>query len=210
MISNATGLVRRLHADMNTSACAAAASASAFTRARAAVPGSLRCDARSTNWRSDHLVGASVGVAGIRARQLVRAPSRRSKSKRWWAPLLKHTEIDGLLPPAPTPVCTEQASPAGRPPHVFDDITLLGEFDLNLTALGEPGRMHAERVFSNPLPMADVRVQFGRRFFEEERSKTRMWKTSINSDWTFTVTDLFGPAKLRLKLREGWAVRAML
>jgi hypothetical protein len=35
-------------------------------------------------------------------------------------------------------------------------------------------------------------------------------KTRINDDWTFAVTDLFGPARLRLNLPEGWAVKALL
>jgi hypothetical protein len=34
-------------------------------------------------------------------------------------------------------------------------------------------------------------------------------KTRINSDWTFAVTDLFGPARLRLNLPEGWGVKAL-
>jgi hypothetical protein len=35
-------------------------------------------------------------------------------------------------------------------------------------------------------------------------------KTRINNDWTFAVTDLFGPARLRLNLPEEWAVKALL
>jgi hypothetical protein len=35
-------------------------------------------------------------------------------------------------------------------------------------------------------------------------------KTRINADWTFAVTDLFGAARVRLNLPEGWAVKAVL
>ena len=34
-------------------------------------------------------------------------------------------------------------------------------------------------------------------------------KTRINDDWTFAVLDLFGPARLRVNLPDGWAVKAM-
>jgi hypothetical protein len=34
-------------------------------------------------------------------------------------------------------------------------------------------------------------------------------KTRINDDWTFAVTDLFGPARLRLHLPDGWMVRSV-
>jgi hypothetical protein len=34
-------------------------------------------------------------------------------------------------------------------------------------------------------------------------------KTRISDDWTFTVSDLFGPARLRLNLPEGWAVKSI-
>jgi len=34
-------------------------------------------------------------------------------------------------------------------------------------------------------------------------------KTHINDDWTFTVSDLYGPARLRLNLPDGWAVKTI-
>lgn len=34
-------------------------------------------------------------------------------------------------------------------------------------------------------------------------------KTRITDDWTFTVSDLFGPARLGVNLPEGWAVKAI-
>jgi protocatechuate 3,4-dioxygenase beta subunit len=34
-------------------------------------------------------------------------------------------------------------------------------------------------------------------------------KTRINEDWTFTVSDLFGPARLRLNLPDDWTLKAI-
>jgi hypothetical protein len=35
-------------------------------------------------------------------------------------------------------------------------------------------------------------------------------RTRINDDWTFSVSDLFGPARLGVNLPDGWAVKALL